>query len=220
MSLANTYPPFTFNDEKVYPGEIDQDEQYIILNPSIGTAYYGTISPVGAGTFTVVQANSDYPRNVSLSILGVAGGMGGTATVSGKDQFGNTISETLGFGSAAGGGTVNGTKVFAKVGTATVTTVGLGGTAVGSAYLGVATAGTPRFGLPARVRVVGDLKSATWIDADVAKMLNLNAAGTSAVAVVLDSSVKIDVAGGIVSADSFVINYRSSFTAEANQFIT
>lgn len=215
MPLKTGEPAMMFAGNKLTTDELDQDQQYIILNPSIGTAYVGT----GLGTgdvsvaFTPTQTRLDYPRNINLSILGVAGGQGGTGVFTGKDQFGNAVQETLGFATAAGGGTANGTKVFARVDSGTISYVGLGGTAIGSAYVGVKIAGTPAFGLPAKFGATTDLKAATWVDAEVGKTLNLNSAGTSATLGTAQSDVKIDVSGGIVSADSFVITYRSSFNA-------
>lgn len=224
MALKVNEPAMMFAGAKLSPDELDQDQQYIILNPSIGTAYVGTGLGTGdvAVAFTPTQVRLDYPRNINMSILGVAGGQGGTGVFTGEDQFGSAVQETLGFATAAGGGTANGTKIFSRVDSGTITYVGLGGTAVGSAHVGVKIAGTPSFGLPAKIGATTDLKAATWIDADVAKTLNLNSAGTSATIGTAQSDVKIDVAGNIVSADSFVITYRSSFSAtnDGNIFIT
>lgn len=215
MALKPNEPAMMYSGAKLTPDEFDQDQQYIILNPSIGTAYFGTGLGTGdvSAAFVPTVTRADFPRTINLSILGVAGGQGGTGTFTGKDQFGNTISEAMGFATAAGGGTANGTKVFSRVDSGTVAYVGLGGTAVGSAYVGVKIAGTPAFGLPARIGGTADIKNAVWVDAEVNKSLNLNSAGTSATIGTAQNDVKIDVAGGIVSADSFVITYRSSFNA-------
>jgi len=224
MALKINEPAMMFAGAKLSPDELDQDNQYIILNPSVGTAYFGTGLGTGdlAVAFIPTQIRADYPRTMNMSILGVAGGQGGTGVFVGKNQFGGAITETLGFATAAGGGTANGTKVFSRVDSGTITYVGLGGTAIGSAHVGVKIAGTPAFGIPARLGATTDVKAATWVDADVAKSLNLSGAGTSAIGGTAQSDVKIDVAGGIVSADSFVITYRSSHnnTEDGNIFST
>lgn len=220
---STSQPEMAFNDEKVFPAEFDQDQQYIIANPSISPTFVGTIGGTQTVTaaVTIVQANLDYPRNVVGGISAASGSArGGNIVVNGFDQFGNVISETITISPANGGGTTNGTKVFAKVSSGTAN-FGTGDAGAGTATIGAAISGTPRFGLPARLGGTSDLKRATWLDADTSKMLNVNSVGTSATANVEDSSVLISVAGGPVAADSFVITYRSSFkNAEANQFIT
>lgn len=221
MAHKFSEPSMQFNGEKVTPDEIDQDQQYIVMKISVGTADLGTASVTGDGSLPIIITNPilDYPRNIQLSILGVAGGMGGTAVVNGQDQFGNVISESLGFATAAGGGTVAGTKVFARVtgavaGTAgTVTIAGLGGTAVGSAYLGVGAGSPMIFGLPARIGGSADLKRANWIDNAVVKPLNINSTGTSATGGTQFSSVSLQIAGGANVQDDYVFTYRSSFNA-------
>lgn len=230
MPLKSFHPDFTFSGNKVTPDEVDQDQQYIIMKPTAGSAYFGTVNITGDGAAALVidQTNADYPRAINLSILGVAGGMGGTAVVNGQDQFGNVIQESLGFATAAGGGTANGTLVFAKVTSGTVTIAGLGGTAVGSSYLGVNIGGTPIFGLPAKLGGSADVKRGTWVDNGVGKMLNVNNGGGTSVTGIAGGVVKgrhgvtINVAGGVVAADDFVITYRSSFnqTDDRNVFKT
>lgn len=157
-------PGFAGTISQVQPRDIDQYVQYQIIHPGITGASLGTISPTGTAAFVFINVRPDYPRNVLLTILGVAGGMGGTATIAGKDQFGGTQTETIGFASAAGGGTVAGTKIFGFVNAATITGLdGLGGTAVGTASLGYAS-GTAtdikvRFGLPFKIGATTDIKS-------------------------------------------------------------
>lgn len=216
MALKTNEPQMQFNGNKLTPDEFDQNQQYIIINPSIGTAYVGLVNGTGttAQAITISQARLDYPRAINFSLLGVAGGEGGTVVINGKDQFGNVITESLGFATAAGGGTANGTKVFAEVTSGTLTPAGLGGTAIGTGFIGVNIAGTPSFGLPARLGNTTDIKAATWVDAEVGKSLNLSGAGTSAIGGTAQSDVRIDVAGGVVSADTFVITYRSSFNTQ------
>lgn len=195
---------------QVSPDEIDMDHQYVIMNPSVSATYFGTVSSASAAALVLDQTRADYPRNVLVTALGVAGGMGGTAVVNGKNQFGETIQESIGFGSAAGGGTTAGTKVFAQVTSGTFTPQGLGGTAIATVSLGVVigTVMLPTFGLPARLGGTSDIKAVTWLDADVSKMTN-----AASHAKVDRSAITIEVAGGIAAADSFMVYYRPTFNS-------
>ena len=158
-------PGFSGTVSQVQPRDLDRYEQYLIINPGITTTGLGTVETAAAGSAVVfTNVVPDYPRNVLLTILGVAGGMGGTVTVAGKDQFGGTQVETIGFASAAGGGTAAGTKIFGLVNRGTVLGLaGLGGTAVGSVKIGYAS-GTAagivvRFGLPWKIQATSDIKN-------------------------------------------------------------
>jgi hypothetical protein len=174
--LKQHFPEFQFG-ARVTPDEIDRYDQYQVINPSISDVWFGTVSAATANAaYVLTNIRADYPRNVLFVALGVAGGMGGTAVVNGKNQFGEVITETLSFGSAAGGGTVAGTKIFAQVTSATFTPVGLGGTAVGTAKLGVAigTSATTAFvlGLPSKIAATTDVKAITWSKEHVSTTLN------------------------------------------------
>ena len=177
MSLSKHDPSFQFSGNLVDPNEIDRYETYPIIKPSASLTFFGTAEDAtGTGALTIDQGRADYPRNLRLGITGVAGGMGGTVAVVGKDQFGSAITESIGFGSAAGGGTAQGSLVFAEVTSAAVTGLaGLGGTAIGTIQLGAAisTSGdatTAKFGLPVKIGGTTDVKRATWIDNGTAKM--------------------------------------------------
>jgi hypothetical protein len=158
-------PGFNLAGQQVQPRDIDQYLQYLIVHPGLTTTALGTVETAAAGS-AVVFSNvvPDYPRNVLVTILGVAGGMGGTVTIAGKNQFGGTQTETIGFASAAGGGTAAGTKIFGFVNRGTVNGLdGLGGTAVGSVKLGYAV-GTAagiiaKFGLPIKIQATTDVKN-------------------------------------------------------------
>jgi len=153
---------------QVTSNEIDRYEMYTIANPSLSAVQIGTVTSATANPpFVFDNIRPDYPRNVLFSILGVAGGMGGTAYVVGKDQFGVSVNETLAIGSANGGGSVAGTVAFAQFTAATLTgVVGLGGTAIGTARLGyaigTATGLVARFGLPTKIGALTDVKRITY----------------------------------------------------------
>jgi len=150
---------------KVQPRDIDQFVQYSVINPGLLPTSLGTVTSATANAaFVFDNITLDYPRNVLVSILGVAGGMGGTVTLAGKDQFGGTQTETLGFASANAGGSVAGTKIFSMVNAATLTGIaGLGGTAIGTARIGYAV-GTAagiaaKIGFPVKVGSFTDLRN-------------------------------------------------------------
>ncbi len=166
-----------------YGGQVQQKDldQYIIYDvnsPSVSVSYLGTKSPVGAGTYSAIVFKShipDYPRNLLYQITGVAGGMGGTFNISGQDQFGSAVTETVSFASAAGGGSVQGTQIFGSVTAGSVSAVGLGATAIGTATLGFSTvAGTGGnwFGLPVKIGGTADLRTITWNTGGTAPGLN------------------------------------------------
>lgn len=148
--------------DAITPDEIDRYEVYQIINPNTINAnqWIGTWAVAGtaaAGALVIINAISDYPRNLEFSLTGTAAGMTGTASVTGFSQFGSTQTETFTFAGASNGGTVAGTKVFAQVTSGTLNF----GTAVGNgtARLGVGTTGTTAlFGLPFKVGGTTDLK--------------------------------------------------------------
>lgn len=146
----------------VTPDEIDRYEIVQINNPVTINAsqWIGSWAVAGtaaAGALVIINAIPDWPRNLEWSLTGTAAGMTGTASVVGRDQFGNVITESFTFAGANNGGTTPGTKVFAQVTSGTMTF----GTAVGNgtARLGLGTTGTTaQFGLPFKVGGTTDLK--------------------------------------------------------------
>lgn len=182
--LKESFPELQFG-KKATPDELDQYQQYQVIFPSISPSAIGTVTSATANpAFVLDNIKLDYPRNVLFSILGVAGGMGGTAYVVGKNQFGDVINETFAVGSANGGGSVAGTKVFAQVTAATLTGIdGLGGTAIGTARLGYAI-GTAtnlayKLGLPTKVAAASDVKAITWQSQFVGTAINGGTIGTA-----------------------------------------
>lgn len=221
MARKNSQPAMQFNGEKLSPDELDQAQQYCIINPSVDPVFVGTQT----GTQTqvralgITQGRLDYPRSLVGAVAAASGSVvGGALVLNGKDQFGNSITETFTVAPATGGGTTSGTKVFAQVTSGTFT-FGTGDPGTGTVRVGGAigtSATTPIFGLPAKLGAVTDIKSITWIDSDVAKMHTSTAAANTT-----QHGVVLNVAGGIAAADSFVVTYRSSFAVqEGNVFRT
>jgi hypothetical protein len=220
MPMKSYHPDFTFSGNKVTPDEIDQDQQYCIINPSVDPVFVGT--QTGTQTVTaalgIINTRLDYPRTLVGAIAAAAGSArGGSLVVNGFNQFGSAVSETIAIAPATGGGTTNGTRIFARVTSGTIN-FGTGDAGSGTARLGVGigtTAALPIFGLPAKLGGTADIKSITWIDADTAKMHDAAAAANTA-----QHGVILNVTGGIAAADSFVVTYRSSFnnTRDENVF--
>lgn len=199
---------------KVTPDEIDQEQTYYIAHPSVAADWFGTSA--SASAVALVENTSlyaDYPRNLLLSVTGVAGGMGGTLSgLTYVDQFGGTVTETMGFASAANGGTATGTGICAKVVTlGTFTPQGVGGTGIATVSLGFAiatTSASPVFGLPAKLGGTNDIKRVTWIDNGTPKRVVTTPAGA---AVTAKHAVRLEVSGGLAVADDFNVVYRSSY---------
>lgn len=158
--LKRWNPGIRFAGIEVTPEEIDRYETYQVVFPGDDPNWFGTTVVAGTSAtkaLVIRNAIADYPRNLLGAVAGSAAGLGGTWTVNGKDQFGNSITETLTVAEAQNGGTTVGTKVFAQVTSGTFNF----GTAVGNGTtkLGMATAGTTTlFGLPAKIAGTGDVK--------------------------------------------------------------
>lgn len=176
MPLKRHYIDFQAQTgNQVTPDEIDRYEVYSVINPgisatAIGSATAGTVSQVVAlGLANVV---CDYPRTLLATWTGSASNSG-TVVVTGKNQFGESITED--FALAQGTqwtGTDAGTKIFAQVSGATAT-FGTGVTGTGTVSLGYAIATTSAaFGLPAKIGAVADVKSITWTKDGLAVPLN------------------------------------------------
>lgn len=212
--LSKHFPDFTFSSNKVAPNEVDQLTNYWVHNPGTSDVSIGTVNSATAAA-TVVLTNKvlDYPRNILFTLLGVAGGMGGTVTITGLNQFGSQISESIGFASAAGGGTAAGTKIFASVATATLDGIaGLGGTAIGTAKLGYAI-GTAAgivalFGLPVKVKAESDVKAVTWVSNTVTVALN---GGTISSAIVGTANHTFNGTSVVAITDRFNVRIKSTY---------
>lgn len=169
----NREPAFQAAGYKITPDEIDRYEVYDVIFPSqigtVGTAAAGTATQAKA--LVIVNKRPDYPRNLEAGVAGSAD-FGGVWVLNGKDQFGETISETFTVGTTANGGTTVGTMIFAEItsGTFTATSDSVGS---GTSKVQCAQAeGTTRFGLPFRIKGTADVKSITWVNNFVGKAIN------------------------------------------------
>lgn len=158
---------------QVTPDEIDRYEQYLVIHPgtahnAIGTAAVGTAGQTKA--FVITNLRPDYPRNLLFDLSG-SNDIGGTATINGFNQFGEPITEAIGFGTKVSPGTqASGSQIFAQVVSGSMTfavgSAGSGTPVLGySNVAGTAGVGTSLgclFGLPTKIRQVTDVKSITW----------------------------------------------------------
>lgn len=167
MAIKNFQPAVAFSGAKITSDELGWDQQYIVVNPSIDSAWFGTTAIGSAALQKAYVANivtargyADYPRNAAYAVAAAAGSThGGTWTVNGIDQFGSAVSETVTLATATGGGTTNGTQVFSKINSGTFSFINENGTSAGTPKVGVAILGTTAlFGLPSRIGATTDIK--------------------------------------------------------------
>lgn len=223
MALKKYFPDVRMGGNKVDPDEINARHHYNVMYPSIGTATVWSGLGTGnvAATGTIQNLVMDYPRNLLLTIVGVAGGEGGTASITGKNQFGDAITESIGFATANAGGTAAGTKIFSSVSAVTVNTVGLGGTAIGTVTIGYA-AGTAagivaKLGLPVRIRAASDVKRLTFIKNGAVTAINGGTIGTSALTGYIDTVNHSFMGTQIIAAtDIYSLDIVSTYNSEAN----
>lgn len=200
---------------QVTPDELDRFENYNIVHPSLSAVQVGTVTSATANAaFVLDNIRPDYPRTLLVSILGVAGGMGGTVTLNGFDHFGQPVTDTVGFGSANGGGSVATTKIFSRVSNGTLVGIaGLGGTAIGTARIGYAI-GTAanlvaKFGLPTKIAAVTDVRGITFTSQGVG--------GTALNGGTIDSTL-VDVTNSalipnriLAGTEHYIVKVKSTF---------
>lgn len=141
---------------KTYHQGVTADEmdmyRVVTFRPATNAVWWASAGTAGTSSATamvMINRLADTPRNVRFALIGSASGMAGSLDVVGRDQFGGSITETLGFASADNGGTVVGTKVFLQVDSGTLRY----GTAVGNGTpnIGFVTGTNCLLGLPDRL---------------------------------------------------------------------
>src|SRR3990167_11974 len=81
---------------KIKPREVDQYQTWIIGHPNISASAIVAECSGTATAGTVAVSYLDYPRSLAMKYVEASGTAAiATATVSGKDQFNNVISETF-----------------------------------------------------------------------------------------------------------------------------
>ena len=221
LGLKNILPGFwgrgtQLPDYQVTPDEIDAYQQYVVLFPSrdyndLGTFAGGTNAQAKA--LVVLQKRLDYPRNVSVNVTATANA-GGTADVNGYDQFGKSITESIGFGTAAAGtpgGKNEGTKIFSQVTSGTFTYVVTGN---GSASLGYGTSeGSVKFGLPMKIGNLADVKNINWLKEFAWTTFN---GGTYTSTHVDTTNHAVIATAALGGTEAFVVTVKSSYDASGD----
>jgi hypothetical protein len=216
MGLKRWYPDVTFSGNKVTPEEMDRYEVYTIINPSVGSQWFGTFPVAGTsatGTYVPINWHADYPRNAVFQLVGSAVGMTGSVTLYGSNQFGQYQTETIGFGSTDNGGSAVGTKIWAQIGAGTLTF----GTAVGNgtARISACAAGTTcYFGLPSKIAGSLDIKNLTVGSAWVSTTVNGGTFGAFALGAP-QHCIKAPLTIGGTSAYSINVWFKPTFDASA-----
>ena len=227
MSLKTFEPPVRFNGAKVDPDEINRYETYTIACPyaeAAGSAFVGTAAANLSGStsaFVITNQALDYPRNLKLTIVNTAGSLNaGTVVVTGENQFGDAITENIGYALGTATQGVSGTKIFSIVTAATIT-FGTGQVQNGTPFLGVA-GGTQSgsnvywLGLPVRIGKASDVVGLSYAKNFVTQSLN---AGTpSALIDTVNHSFTGTVALG--TADFFHVRILSTFNSEATPILS
>ena len=221
MALKKYFPDIRMGQNKVDPDEINQRVMYSVIFPSIGTStvYEGKGTGAVTAVGTISNITMDYPRNLYVEIAGAAVGMGGTATIYGKDQFGVSQSEAIGFATASGGGSAVGSLIFASVSTVSVTTATGDGTAVGSIGVGyakgTAAALKAMFGLPVRIGAYTDVKRITFVKNGVVTAMNGGTIGTAQTAGYVNTTNHSFMGTQIVAAtDQYHLAILPTFNGE------
>lgn len=212
--LKKHFPDFQFSGNQVTSDEMDVYQQYVVAFPGTSQTWVGTTA-VGTSTqskaLVLINKYPDYPRTLFFTISG-SNDLGGSITVNGKDQFGGTIQETIGFGTVVSPGTsAVGTKVFAEVTSGTVT-LAVGSAGSGTPKLGLAYGGTAGstnwFGLPVKIKAVGDVKRITHLKNFVATTLN---GGTVDSTIVSVANHAFTGTANLGTADLFVVTVKSTY---------
>jgi len=157
--LKNYHPDIAYADNKVAPDETDWYRQYKVILPALNTTV-GTAPAAGTNavsTITVTLPVADYPRSLALNYIGTGTGGGGSATINGRDQFGQVITETIGQATGVGtAGTTAGTKIFAQITSGTFTFGSQLGPGTPLIQFGT-TGTTAKFGLPDKIQKASDV---------------------------------------------------------------
>lgn len=203
------YEPYLALGGKIRPTEIDSVKQYVYLKVSGSDSAIMNACALGSvtsATGTITLAYPDYPRNLLVSFKETGGTVAkATATVTGKDQFGKTISESY---ACVELGTVGvaGTKIFDQI-TSISAVVGSFGTGAIDLRVGYPVgAGTIKLGLFDKIGAATDVKRVTWVD---------NGVVTPGTVVVDTTNHAIKLGGAITAAqDDFVVLVKPNYTSD------
>jgi len=206
IGLGKTTPYLAWGG-KIQPTEIDSIKEYVYLKVDGSDSAIMNACALGSvtsATGTITLAYPDYPRNLLVSFKETGGTVcDATATVTGKDQFGEVVSEEYACVSL-GTTSVAGTKIFDQI-TAVSAVVGSYGTGAVDLRVGyVVGGGTIKLGLYDKISTAQDVKRVTWID---------NGDSKPGTVVVDTTNHGITLGGAITDAqDDFVVKVKPSYT--------
>ena len=219
--LKKHYSDIRFSGNKVTPDEMDRYERIYIMHPGTAVAWFGTAAggtSAQAKAFVLTNQQADYPRTLLLTVAGTGtdgSTSTGTAAITGTDQFGKAITESISFSGTTGTASAAGTGIFKTV-TAGTVTFGTATVTAGSASLGLAT-GTAtgqvaRFGLGAKIGATGDVKMITWLNNGDVTAMN---AGTTIASLVSATSHSFQGTSIVGTTDSYFVEFVPSYNAES-----
>lgn len=201
------HEPYLSLGGKIRPTEVDRLEVFYYLKPSVSdSAVMNTLSGT-ASAGTVTLAYPDYPRNLKATFTEASGtAWAATATVTGKDQFGNAVSEAFAHVNL-GTSIVYGTKVFAEV--TAVALEGASGAATDDVKIGyVIEAGTAKLGLFTKIGAANNVRRVHWVDNGV------STPGT----VSIDTTYHAFKPGAaIAAADDYIAYVKPNYTTDDNE---
>lgn len=211
-----------FNKNRVTPDEMDRYETYVVTNPTSSATWVGTAAGGTKGeskALVLINTMLDYPRNLLYSVVGT-NDLGGTWTINGLDQFGVSITESVGSGTVAAGTpafALAGTKIFSKVTSGTYVHAAGGSVGLGSARIGVAVGGTAgstaTFGLRTKIASVSDVRSITHSKNFVVTTLD---GGTISSTLVGTTNHTFNGTAALGTADTFTVTIRPTWNNEAS----
>jgi len=219
MALKKYFPDVRMGGNLVSPDEVDRYETYYVISPTTSATWVGTTAggtQTQARALVLINQNLDYPRNLLYGVVGTAD-IGGTWVVNGKDQFGRSVTETVGSGTVAAGTPAfakAGTQIFAQVTSGTFTFATSAGQGNGSARLGVAIGGTAGstayFGLPTKIGGTSDVKRIAWVKENVMTTLNGGTVG----ALVGTAYHTINGTAALGGTETYIVTYKSTYNSE------
>jgi hypothetical protein len=206
-------PGFATGGAQVTPSDSDNYEQIEVTYPSVTVGYIGTAKgTTAAGVVAVTQVNQlcDWPRNLLYQITGAAAGVGGTFTSNVIDQFGQAVTEKIGFGSAASGGSAYGTTIVAKWLSGSVSLVTSGAGSIGTVTVGFGTQpGSAWFGLLNKIGGTSDVKNITWYNSATPTTLN---GGTNIGTLVSTSLHAFQGTSGVAVTDMYSVILKPTYS--------
>jgi hypothetical protein len=217
MSLKRIEPAIRFGGTEYFvtPDEEDSYKIYNIVNPGTSNTFWATAGTAGTSAvvaLTISNRYPDYPRSIRFALPGSTAGLGGTLVVKGLNQFGETQNGTMTLAGSTNGGTMNGTLVWARLDSGTVSY----GTSVGNGTpaIGFVTGTACLFGLPVKLGGTSDV------------VFMSHAAGTGAVsfnggtiaAYVNKGQSAIQPAAAVTGTESINVWIKSTYNSEGTSY--